>query len=382
MTLEEALLGRASQAPQGPIPLASMGDVSRTLQIAQPDPGTVTPADAYSYNAGAVGDYIARQRAAAVQQGLWNPDTGMPTAAGVADAARQYASGVMMGSTAPKAPITAFHGSSYDFDAFDAGKIGTGEGAQAYGHGLYFAGNEGVARGYRDRLSSDTYRMADGQIFDPQTQLQHLNVRVAARNNGLDLDKTIARAQELLPRASQQTAPMLQHDIEFLKSVKDAGGLTQPHAGRMYEVNIHADPEHFLDWDKPLSEQLPQVQEAILPHVKAAIDKEYVSGNVSNPLNLTGESAYGATASVMPSFERGASTGYNQEASAALHQAGVPGIKYLDAGSRGAGEGSHNFVIFDPKLLQIVRKYSVPAFASSSAIPYAMSGTPQTEGGQ
>jgi len=32
-------------------------------------------------------------------------------------------------------------------------KIGTGEGAQAYGHGLYFAENEGVARSYRDALT-------------------------------------------------------------------------------------------------------------------------------------------------------------------------------------------------------------------------------------
>ena len=38
---------------------------------------------------------------------------------------------------------------------FDANKIGTGEGAQAYGHGLYFAESEDVARGYRDSLASE-----------------------------------------------------------------------------------------------------------------------------------------------------------------------------------------------------------------------------------
>ena len=41
--------------------------------------------------------------------------------------------------------IKAYHGSPHDFDRFDLSKIGTGEGAQAYGHGLYFAENEGVA---------------------------------------------------------------------------------------------------------------------------------------------------------------------------------------------------------------------------------------------
>src|SRR5258706_8248564 len=34
-------------------------------------------------------------------------------------------------------PITAYHGSPHDFDRFDLSRIGTGEGAQAYGHGLY-----------------------------------------------------------------------------------------------------------------------------------------------------------------------------------------------------------------------------------------------------
>ena len=33
--------------------------------------------------------------------------------------------------------------------------------------------------------------------------------------------------------------------------------------GHMYQVNIGADPEHFLDWDKPLSEQSQHVQECI-----------------------------------------------------------------------------------------------------------------------
>src|SRR5258705_5449124 len=52
-----------------------------------------------------------------------------------------------------RAGIKAYHGSPHDFDRFDASKIGTGEGAQSYGHGLYFAENEGIARGYRNKLS-------------------------------------------------------------------------------------------------------------------------------------------------------------------------------------------------------------------------------------
>ena len=48
--------------------------------------------------------------------------------------------------------IRAYHGSPHDFDQFSLDKIGTGEGAQAYGHGLYKAEEPDVARGYRDTL--------------------------------------------------------------------------------------------------------------------------------------------------------------------------------------------------------------------------------------
>ena len=42
-------------------------------------------------------------------------------------------------------PIRAYHSSPHDFEQFDLGKIGTGEGAQVYGHGLYFAENPAVS---------------------------------------------------------------------------------------------------------------------------------------------------------------------------------------------------------------------------------------------
>src|SRR6185437_12102253 len=43
----------------------------------------------------------------------------------------------------------AYHGSPHDFDRFDLDKVGTGEGAQSYGHGLYFAENPAVGTSYR-----------------------------------------------------------------------------------------------------------------------------------------------------------------------------------------------------------------------------------------
>ena len=55
-----------------------------------------------------------------------------------------------MGDEVARRGITAYHGTPHDFDKFSMDSIGTGEGAQAYGHGLYFAESEDVALGYRD----------------------------------------------------------------------------------------------------------------------------------------------------------------------------------------------------------------------------------------
>ena len=68
-----------------------------------------------------------------------------PEVDAVTAAARQgRAAAAASESAAPS--INAYHGSPYKFDAFDASKIGTGEGAQAYGHGLYFADQEDTAK--------------------------------------------------------------------------------------------------------------------------------------------------------------------------------------------------------------------------------------------
>jgi hypothetical protein len=77
-----------------------------------------------------------------------------PTAGRMAEGYLQRTGGIL--------PLDVYHGSPYKFDRFDASKIGTGEGAQTYGHGLYFAENPDVARQYQKTLS-DVEMLANGQ---------------------------------------------------------------------------------------------------------------------------------------------------------------------------------------------------------------------------
>lgn len=245
-------------------------------------------------------------------------------------------------------PIKAYHGSPHDFDAFSLDKIGTGEGAQAYGHGLYFAENEAVSKGYRDTLAKDTLRTPDGALFDPSS-LEHTNVRVAARNNGTDLDATLKRAQGLYdsPTMPAQTKEMIARDMQKIQALKEAGGVVA-NPGHMYEVNIHADPEHFLDWDKPLSQQSSKIQDSLKQSMGSNWD-EFKHASAADAVKR---------GLISPGGEAGT-------LAANLSGSGIPGIKYLDQGSRGAGEGSRNYVVFDDKLVKIARKYAVPGMVSA-----------------
>jgi hypothetical protein len=65
------------------------------------------------------------------------------------------------------------------------------------------------------------------------------------------------------------------------------------------------------------------------------------------------------------------------EGAATMRAHGIPGIKYLDQGSRGAGEGTHNYVVFDPKTLEILRKYGIAGLMAGGGAAAASQPEPQ-----
>src|SRR3954469_3454846 len=55
---------------------------------------------------------------------------------------------VMRGPLSAQQGAITWHGSPHQFDAFDSSKIGSGDGKQTYGHGLYLADNPEVSKLY------------------------------------------------------------------------------------------------------------------------------------------------------------------------------------------------------------------------------------------
>lgn len=87
--------------------------------------------------------------------------------------AGEIVGGLAGGMTAPNAPrpqaIAAGHASPHEFEKFSMDKIGTGEGAQAYGHGLYFGENPKVIDEYFDNFNSPVLRFKERNVDTPYT---------------------------------------------------------------------------------------------------------------------------------------------------------------------------------------------------------------------
>jgi hypothetical protein len=225
-------------------------------------------------------------------------------------------------------------------------KLGTGEGAQAYGSGIYAAEAEDVAKTYRDRLSQN-------KGFTPYVTYK---AEELLKNAGGDYEKAADAARRLLTgNLDRQEAKEIGEVVKLLDAKKVS-------SGSMYEVNINADPNAMLDWDKPLGQQSDAVRAAFeslgTPERLASVKGENAyraleaqSGSMDWPVgaNLAERKAFRQTA--------------RENARQKLLNAGIPGIKYLDQGSRAAGAGTRNFVVFDEKLVSIVRKYGIAGAA-------------------
>jgi hypothetical protein len=295
--------------------------------------------------------------------------------------------------------IKAYHGSPHSFDRFSTEQIGTGEGAQAYGRGLYFAESEDVARGYRDALTGPRVQRAQSLLRQSGN-----DVDLAIENAKNEIDRL--RSLDLTPEtgsAKRESLISLQEEkIAELTELKNSGQMSE---GRMYEVNIDVEPDELLDWDKPMAEQSALVKQAFnfdpppKPNFTAKDVTETGSSNPSYkysvgqfPAAATVEEALraankpvlmhtGPTGSVAyKKYEQALSDPMSDPSGAItaaqkLQEKGIKGIRYADAFTRHKtpDKRSMNYVIFDDRLITIAKKYGV-AIPVAAAMLARMTG--------
>ena len=257
--------------------------------------------------------------------------------------------------------MTVYHGSPHRFDKFDASKIGTGEGAQAYGHGLYLAENPGVALGYQKRLSNImtdggydsiprtvTYGSVNPRRVDLKATSASLTPAEMALTHAGITGSPFSAAQEIrqMIAANPPDIEKYRKALALLESGKLKASKIGTESGQLYKVDLPDEQiAKMLDWDKPLSQQSAAVQKAVL-----ALDP-------GQSLSATGASAYGDIRAMLDSANNAPSVSM-AEASKKLREAGIPGIRYLDGGSRAGGQGTSNFVVFpgNEGLLKILER--------------------------
>lgn len=261
-----------------------------------------------------------------------------------------------------------FHGTPYrGIEKFDTTKIGTGEGAQAYGYGLYFAGRKEIAEFYRrtltERLANDPEFWA-GVKLPPglsRAEITELDGLYALLNknrdgNGRPLnDAESARWKTLRDKESART---------------DAINEARP-KGQLYEVEIPEDNE-FLLWDKRLSEQPAKVIEALAPFIERHKANQRKVMSAFPPAEVEREIAAGLkTITGQELYEQAGyiEAGGDRSASEYLLGLGIRGIKYLDGTSRSAGDGSYNYVLFSGEDAQIAALHMARGTPSRFTLP-------------
>lgn len=255
---------------------------------------------------------------------------------------------------------TAWHGSPYDFEHFDLGAMGSGEGRQVHGWGLYFAKDRKISEGYKDFLKNlRSTVVIDGKKFvgykngfrdEDGNRPSDKKLRFALLNLSLEgsREKAIQRVSELA-RTSKGTG--FEEDYAgALKILKDSqtASVERPEA-KLYEVDI-PDNDVLLDEDKFLQDQPKKVKKAIADYYRSRPDSYSAPEDDSlKGSTTTGESFY---KDVVFQMKREGSTNPKRDASLLLNSLGIKGITY---------EGSKDgrcFVVFDDKAISIIDKYN------------------------
>ena len=282
--------------------------------------------------------------------------------------------------------MTTYHGTPHRFPAteanplgeFDASKIGTGEGAQSYGHGLYLAETRDVAKGYqpRDRAMEDVF-LKKYAIAEKQQDYGAMEVL----ENFL-LHKSPDEVAESLAE-SGLSGVKLQKAMQALDFGKKQ--YKEQQASSLYKVDLPDDQiAKMLDYDKPMKDQPEALKiirglvsddmlESFDENVKAGIGamnvyKNYIPSR-SYAIQDVGTTKYRPSgvnsyeeALAMVGGNRGRVRTINDSSDKAvseiLRKAGIPGIKYFDGVSRDAGKGTRNFVVFpgEEKKLKILER--------------------------
>ena len=225
----------------------------------------------------------------------------------------------------PMSELITYHGTPHRFPPtannplgeFDPMKIGTGEGAQAYGVGAgYLAENPKTAKGYQIQ---NAYK-----AFDIGEEAIKRGIPLNASGRGeFSRQANANKGNPIKAAKGLQNANIAARSIPAEDLQKMFADYAERGGGNLYKVDLPDEQiAKMLDFNKPLKDQNPEIQKALQDLVKT--DALGRPTGISVDPNMNGQWAYERLAGI-----RGA-----KYAAEAMREANIPGIRYLDQGSR------------------------------------------------
>ena len=270
----------------------------------------------------------------------------------------------------------AYHGSPHDFNEFDLGAIGSGEGAIGHGWGLYFAKNKSVAKNYRAVLS-EVHGSTKSSLFEVDVPNNNvlLNEQEPYNQQPSAVKDSIYNAYQALTREQKELFISTFKDGKFLQTTSlDQARIEYEGYQRDYNSVDNYTPDKkmskitqrvlALTVDKygysidDLSSNKSSILKVIgekLSEAKALYDnelnkeKEVTEEYIENPQKML-NSAQSDGRHIYESFVK--TLGTPREASLALRKEGIEGITY-----DGEQDG-RCYVVFDDKAIKVIAKYN------------------------
>jgi hypothetical protein len=317
----------------------------------------------------------------------------------------------------------------HELGKFDSSRIGTGEGAQAYGHGLYFAQRKGTAESYQKGLRKasineetpqlsrtdfntiprdiDSYLPAtskekfsldslfksnknpyfkSGKVTNAEAYLYSIFSTVENADTALTVGNFELNARldeyEVLKAEFQNPSPAgsaeynkaesLGSRLEYGFSEKGVDAKIKSINNLKKEIN-NVDLSKFKKGKGSLMEVKIKAREEEFLDFDAILDDQenlLVKLEASRDFNYAVDAVYNQS-SFNPTGRDLLSIINDGEApaeiAAKLNRIGIKGIKYKDAQTRFSSKGAtYNYVVFDDKLVSIANKYSISLFAAGS----------------
>jgi len=292
--------------------------------------------------------------------------------------------------------ITALHASPHSFRKFDTAFMGKGEGAQAYGWGLYFAENPEVNRSYLNQFAQDkaTWKFREVETaaieemqralvgsFLPKDALPEAKEDAsdiawsvlgdlvdAARGSMTVLDVVMELHDEIdTNRKYAETYPQVREKLEqlegFMLSLLDHLDEIEIRTGMPsnYKVELNVEDSELLGWDYVDETVLALLKDSPVEEVRYALERAERRADYRGE-NVSGKDVYQELFDAFWDGEDGTKQEAQKAASVSLLSSDIKGIRYADGLSRWKEkeEQTYNYVIFDDNDIKIT------AFADES----------------